>query len=619
MEAWFQERPKWMQDAAYRLAKNGAITKNDISQLLAICNAEAVGQKVDFNCLPSEALEVVDMSQPLHLISIANVQGINALSPSKPLKFEETPLCIVYGRNGAGKSGYVRLLKHACGNRHAGDLLGNIFESNTQPQIADFTFIQDNQIKTSQWSGNTLPELQGVEIYDTDCGLVYVSEENEVAYEPWLLRLFTQLTNACTALSEHIQKQISEQVSKKPKFPDEFALTSAAKWYTNLTATTNRKDVNEQTEWKTEHNSELIDINKRLSEENPTAKATVLRRQKTLVLELKSDLKKYYDSLSNDCCNSYLQAKADAEAKRKAADEDASKVFEKAPLTGVGSESWRLLWDAARRYSEDYAYKKTLFPNVSANARCVLCQQELDQASRDRFTSFEAFVKSELQRTALHAEQNLQKLLELFAVPVTGETLAIKLEASGITDAFVKEMMTNFMTSLNERKQTCLASRSMAEIPELPTKHLLINLVQIARKYAAQARIYDKDAINENRPQLELKAKELSARKWLSQQRQAIDSEISRLIAIHCLQKANRLTNTQALSKCKSTLADELITSAYIRRFQDELENFKIAGINVELKKTRTQIGRVYHRIYLKNQPNNVKISNVLSEGEFRI
>lgn len=239
--------------------------------------------------------------------------------------------------------------------------------------------------------------------------------------------------------------------------------------------------------------------------------------------------------------------------------------------------------------------------------------------SRDRFTSFEAFVKSELQRLALEAEQNHRKSLESFAVSVTEETLTVKLEASGITDTSVKEMMTNFMTSLNERKQTCLASRSMAEIPERPTKHLLINLVQISRKYASQARIYDKDAISENRPQLELKAKELSARKWLNQQREAIDSEISRLIAIQRLQKADRLTSTQALSKCKSTLADELITSTYIRRFQDELKHFKTAGIHVELKKTRAQVGRVYHRIYLKNQPKNIKTSDVLSEGEFRI
>jgi ABC-type phosphate/phosphonate transport system ATPase subunit len=619
LEGWFQERPKWIQDAARRLAQNGTLNDEDFADFFAICNAEATGQKVDFDGLPAGTLGVVDATRPLRLKSIANVQGINALSPSKPLEFDEAPLCIVYGRNGAGKSGYVRLLKHACGDKRPGDLLGNIFVAGIQHQEAKFTFIEDTQTKTSLWSGKPLPELKGVEIYDTACGLVYVNDENEVAFEPWLLRLFTQLTNACTALSQRIQEQISGHVSKKPKFPDEFATSSAAKWYTNLTATTSSEDVDEHTAWKTEHNSELIDINKRLSEVNPTAKATALRRQKTLVLELKADLKKYYDGLSNDCCNAHLQERADAEAKRKAADEDADKVFKKASLTGVGTDSWRLLWGAARRYSEEHAYKTKLFPNIAADARCVLCQRELDQESRDRFASFETFVKGELQRLAVEAEQNLQKSLESFAMAVSGETLAIKLEASGITDTSVKEMMTNFITSLNERKQTCLNAISMTEIPERPTKRLLINLAQFARKYAAQARIYDKDAVSDNRPQLEQKSKELSARKWLNQQRKAIDAEILRLIVIQRLQKADRLTNTQALSKRKSILADELITNAYIQRFDDELKRFKAAGINVEIKKTRTQVGRVYHRISMKNVMKDVKTSEILSEGEFRI
>lgn len=619
LEEWFQKRPKWLQDAAHRLIQNGILTDNDISDLFSICFAEATDQKVDISTLPAGSLRVADAARTLHLKSIADIKGINALSPTKPLEFGEVPICIVYGRNGAGKSGYVRLLKHACDVRRPGDLLSNIFVTGTQPQAAKFTFIEGTHTKTADWSGNPLPELRGIEIYDTNCGLVYVNEENEVAFEPWLMRLFTQLTNACTALSTYIKAQIAGQVSKKPKFPDEYASTIAAKWYINLSPNISKKDVSERTAWKPEHNAELIEINKRLSEENPAMKAVALRRQKTLALELKADLKKYYDGLSDDCCNVYLQARAEAEIKRKTADEDADKVFKKVPLTGVGSESWRLLWDAARRYSEEHAYKTILFPNVEITARCVLCQQELDQATRERFTSFETFVKGELQRFAVEAEKNLQEKLELFPDFDATETLAIKLEAAGITDSSIKEMMINFVSCLNGRKQTCLSVKSMTGIPERPTKQFLINLVQFARKYAAQARIYDKDTISANRPQLELKAKELSALKWLNQQRNSIDVEISRLIVMQNLQAAERLTNPLALSKRKSSLADELITNAYVQRFKNEMKYFKAIGINVELKKTKTQVGRVYHRICLKNAIKDVKTSSILSEGEFRI
>ncbi len=219
----------------------------------------------------------------------------------------------------------------------------------------------------------------------------------------------------------------------------------------------------------------------------------------------------------------------------------------------------------------------------------------------------------------MKAEQNLQKSFELFPELPAVETLSIRLEAAGIIEGIEIAMLIDFVTTLSKRRQSCLEAKSIAEIPERPTKNLLINLVQIARKYEAQARTYDNDAIGQNRIQLEQMAKELSARKWLNQQRKAIDSEITRLVGIHKLQKADQLTNTMALSKRKSIIADELITNAYIQRFEDELKDLKASVIKVELKKTRADVGRVYHRIFLKNAIEDVDTSNILSEGEFRI
>jgi hypothetical protein len=621
LEAWFRDKPKWLQDAARRLVQNEILIDSDIIDLLEICVGEAVGSKVNFSGLPTGSLGLcfIEATKPLHLKSIADVHGINALAPSKPLEFGETPLCIVYGRNAAGKSGYVRLLKHACGARRPGLLLGNIFEKGERPKEAKFTSIEDKQTKTYQWTGKPLPELQGLEIYDTACGLVYVDEESEVAFEPWLLRLFTKLTNACTILNQRIQARIAGQVSKKPIFPPDFASTSASTWYTNLTVKTSVKDIDERTAWDSEHDAELKEISIRLAEPDPKARAAALRRQKTLALELKSDLKNNYDTLSDDCCTAYMQARADAEVKRKAADEDAEKVFNRAPLNGIGTKSWLILWEAARQYSEEYAYKAISFPNAEEAARCVLCQQKLDQESRDRFISFEAFVRGELQDLALKAEQNFQKSLELFPELAATETLSIRLEAAGILEGSEMAMMIDFATTLSNRRQACLEARSTDEIPERPTKQLLINLVQIARKYAALARAYDKDAADHNRIQLEQRAKELSARKWLHQQRKAIDSELSRLIIINGLQEADRLTNTMALSKRKSIIANDLITNAYIKRFQDELKGLKALRIKVGLKKTRAEVGRIYHRIYLKDTTEDTNTSNVLSEGEFRI
>lgn len=619
LEAWFKDRPKWLQDAAYRLIQNGLLSEQDYADVFTICSHEAAGEQVTFSSIPSGALAVIDTTKPLRLESTSDVQGINALSPSKPLSFGTAPLCIVYGRNGAGKSGYVRLLKHACGARKPGDLLSNIFETTTQAQSAKFTFTENSESKTYQWDGMPISEFQGVEIYDTACGLVYINEENEVAFEPWLLRLFTQLTDACTILSQRIKKRINENVPKRPAVPAEYSTTTAATWYAGITANTTEQEIDEKTVLTAENETELTDISKRLAEPNPTTKAIAVRRQKTVAMELVTEFKKHYKGLSDERCNALLRIKADAVSKRKMADEDARKVFEKAPLTGIGSETWRTFWDAARKYSEEHAYKTQSFPMAGEGARCVLCQRELDKESQDRFISFENFVKGELQRLASDAEKNLQELTNTFTDVPVADGLFVKMEAAGITDENTKSMVIEFASQLTQRRQTCFASDSIADISTLPTNEPLIQLAQIARNLARQARSYDKDSKGQNRPQLEQNYKELSARKWLSQQRKAVEDEINRLKAISLLEEADRLTNTMALSKRKSSLTDELITKAYQERFQDELKHLSASNLSINLDKSRAEVGHVYHRISLKNAHKNVKTSDILSEGEFRI
>jgi len=619
LEAWFQERPKWLQDTTRRLIQNGTLAEQDLTDLLAICTAEADGQAAQFSGLPAGALGVQDTTIPLRLESISDVQGINALCPDKPLTFGNTPLCIVYGQNGTGKSGYVRLLKHACGARNPGELLANIFKTGAQPQVAKLTYTENTENRTSIWAGQPVADLRSVDIYDTACGLVYVDQEKEVALEPWLLRLFTELTKVCEALSQRIQAQIDTNLSRKPAFPPEYVKTSEAAWYAGITADTPTGDVENRTNWALGHETELAEVNKRLAETNPAAKAAVLRRQKTAIVGLVTDLKKLYERLSLEECNGYLRAKTDAKTKRTAADQDAKRVFEKAPLAGIGSESWRLLWEAARKYSTEHAYTTAPFPNVADDARCVLCQRVLDLESRDRFQSFEDFVKGELQNQAIQAEQTLQAIEQTIPDIPTAEALTLRMDAAGIADANVRAMVAEFSATLAKRKETCLAAGTLDEVTALPVCDVWARLEALSAEIEKQAVARDEDAKGQNRPQLETKVKELSARRWLNQQRQAIDTEIARLLLVKKLQAARALTSTTALSRRKSALAEDLITNTYIQRFKDELKALKAYDLHVELKKTRAEVGRVYHQIALRNAVRRVKTSDILSEGEFRI
>lgn len=104
LKEWFSGRPKWQQEAARLYVESGTLSPADIQELLEMCIAEACCQELDCKGLSYCAVGPEDTTRPLRLKSISGVQGINALAPTKPLEFGGLPLCLVYGRNGAGKS-----------------------------------------------------------------------------------------------------------------------------------------------------------------------------------------------------------------------------------------------------------------------------------------------------------------------------------------------------------------------------------------------------------------------------------------------------------------------------------------------------------------------------------
>ena len=127
LRGWFRERPLWLQEAARRLIQKTTLSEQDIADLVQFCQQEASGTAKNPNFAFSPGAFPASSTETLRLCAIADVEGVNLLAPRKPLDFGIENLVIVFGSNGSGKSGYVRILKHACGARCPGTLHGNIF------------------------------------------------------------------------------------------------------------------------------------------------------------------------------------------------------------------------------------------------------------------------------------------------------------------------------------------------------------------------------------------------------------------------------------------------------------------------------------------------------------
>jgi hypothetical protein len=112
---WSQSRPMWQRDALRRLVLTGELSDEDISALTEICKSTyglAEQQETD----PLAKRHIPDKTEgpvPVSLVSIFHHRGVNALAEDQTLKFAPR-LTVVYGDNGAGKTGYIRILKSAC-------------------------------------------------------------------------------------------------------------------------------------------------------------------------------------------------------------------------------------------------------------------------------------------------------------------------------------------------------------------------------------------------------------------------------------------------------------------------------------------------------------------------
>jgi energy-coupling factor transporter ATP-binding protein EcfA2 len=618
---WFQERPSWIQEATRLLLIKDNLTPEDFQKLAELCRQQgAESQPMQRRAaLPVSAFARKAAGASLRLTAISAVKGIEGLNPRMPLSFAREPLTIIYGGTGAGKSSYVRILNNVCGSKNRRKVLGDVFKEDTAPSCTicyDFNGIAKEI--TWQPADGLQTELSGLEIYDSECGHVYVNADNEVTFEPWLLGLFQRLVDACATVDRVLETEINALPSQKPAMPIELAATSVATWYRQLSARTTAAEITQWCFWSPAREDELDVLHARLLEKNPADKARQLRTRKVSLEKFSADLFAIHDGLSVNVITALIEGKNDAATKRKAASEDAGKVFNKAPLNGVGLESWRLLWEQARAYSEGVAYVGKSFPFTDGDARCVLCQQPFDADARLRVLSFENFVKGELESIAKSAETDVATLLEKLPKIPAVDDFAARLATLGFDDEVRAQELHEFRDGAEATRDALLAATSQEHVPSVPSAALFSALLTMVTNLETKAKAFDEDVKKTDKTVVQKNTRELEALKWLSEQKASVEAEISRLQQVAALQGARRLTDTTTLSKKKSELAQVLVSEAFILRFESELKALSAARIQVELVKTHTDKGHVFHRIRLKNAKITVPTSDVLSEGELR-
>jgi len=622
IENWFKKRPKWLQLAGKRLLESGELDDSAIHELAALCMQEVIGEFPDIEySISSEFFKDQD-SEKVRLCSISEISGVNKLAPSKPLEFGESNLVVIFGNNGSGKSGYVRLLKQTCGVREitCDELLGDVFTQEEIQQKAVISFHTGSATQKYEWAGGGVYDrLSSIEIFDDSFGDVFEGNHGEVCYEPPVLLFFSRLIKICDEVATKIVENKKSLISRMPRIPDELFDSNYMIWVKNLTANTSQDEVELHCSFSEEDQKRLQDMHKRISEESPAEKATKLRNRKHYADEIVKNFEGYFTKLSDNKCLELINAKHTLKRKKDFATATAEKVFSGTKIQGVGNQVWIELWNAARQYSEELAYVGKEFPHVRDDAVCVLCHQSLNQEARERFISFESYIKDTAQKQVAVASEVVMNLTDSLPDIPNIEMLKSKVDAIGIDDLNLTQAIIETVKCLQDRRSRILSVDSLDRLPRVNQAPNWFEVIhKISRSFEEKAVEYDLDSENDNRrSELKIIINNLESKKWLFENKQAIKDEILRLQKLDLIEKAKKKTDTTALSRKKGNLSENLISHAFIQRFNTELKNLNASRIKVELVKNKTSKGKVIHNIRLDGADENPK--KILSEGEKRI
>jgi len=277
--AWTTQQPAWRQDALRRILTK-PFTKADEDECLellsaehGVCSTTLVADKLAATHLPIRSSSATN----LRLASLDQITNVNRLASDAILSLAPTGMTLIYGDNGSGKSGFVRVLKKACRARDHEAILPDVYAASPAggPASARFT-VEGGAIAQppvmwcddGKFSSDVLARLA---IFDSRCANVHVDGENRLEVVPHNLDCFEKLAQVCDRLkarlkadNEALEKQLAGTLIQPP------AGTAAEKFVSGLSTKT-EADLTTATKWSEADQKRISELTEMLKD--PIAEA----------------------------------------------------------------------------------------------------------------------------------------------------------------------------------------------------------------------------------------------------------------------------------------------------------------------------------------------------------
>lgn len=616
---WSKKRPHWQRTVLRRLTTGPPLAQTELE---IIADKLIAGRKE--SAAPLNETEISSAASEeaatITLESVGDITNVNGLIDGETLTFGDTGLTVVYGHNASGKSGYARLIKAVSGALHVEPVHGNVFTDNGDDPQAEIVYRRDREHETVTWPDNGDGDLRAIRFYDEACGNTYIDRESELTYRPSALTLLDALIAVCDEVNSMLDQRLAENDKAKGQLPTPPEASEAEAFIGSLTASTTKKQIDEACRLPGDVDDQRRELSQQEARLRNSDPATECKRLEILADQaemLSEHIEALIEPLSDAAVTNAITARDKAVELRDAAVFASSEAFSDEPVTGVGTETWRAMWEAARRFSETEAYQDHEFPATDGDARCVLCQQELFSDAAGRLTRFETFVQDQTAKRAAKAEtvfEKIRKNLDVLVVKpaeIAADLVTLKADKPKLAKSTIKWL------KVAEKRRKATVARISGETDDEPPPleaepHEKLDTYADNQRTAA-AKI-DSAQFNQNLAEVTSKRANLEGRIELAKKKVKVVAEVERLRKRAAIEAAKHETDTAQITRQASTIMNRSITDQVLDRFQTEAQRMGL--VQVELTATGGRKGKLQQRPALVDTDTVVPIQQVLCEGE---
>lgn len=554
---------------------------------------------------------------PLALQAIKSLKNVNAIPEVSRVTFGPQ-LTVVYGHNGAGKSGFARILSCACFSRSSPQIIRNIYDDDAPEAPAAAQFVVDRGNGFDEdiafTDGDEHDDLKRVSVFDSSVARIHLAEENELGFQPVGFDVFDEAIRAIGLITQKLEADINAKM-RPNKFDQLFADPGPVA--DKIAAVTAKSDIDELRALATfgdaekERLEEVARQEQELLAKSPVETLKALATAKTDVEALQKKVANLASALGNAA---YEKARGLLDGHKAAlleAVKAGSETVSHPQLSQMGSANWDEFVLASRKLgqTEGEAYPAEGDP-------CLLCHRPLDAPSASLISRMWGFLDHEARTAAVVADEQLNRyvaqLKALDCALLPGES-RIRADLSKINPALVGEIDSASVV-FDARRNVLVAALEQGAAEAIPTGDLAVPdevLGKALEDIEAQDTAFREGKFDEFLAKL--KAEHIALR-----QRQVLSKNIDDVVAfvedLTWIEKAGgSRPSTRFVTDRQKAVFEKLIEGNYKDRLKDECAKLD-CSLPFEFK-ARGSAGKTLRGLKAKG---GHKPDDIFSEGEQR-